>query len=403
MKPISRWTWLVLAGGVAAASIAGNARADEDSHWRLFVGDHTEPVVRAIELDDGSEVGRFDLDSYASLYRSQSGRSVFAVQGEAGTVAAFRSGLVLEDHGEHVDLDIDDPERLETVLSGDKPAHFFENGGRIALFYDGEGRADIFPERQILEGEFSPRDVDAGEPHHGLAASLRDFVIHSVPDPEDASRRPVALRVQDAQGNQVGEDVACPGLHGQAGSGGVLAFGCHDGIVIAMPAGSAAPELRHVSTAELGEGNVSTLRGGTALQFFLANYGQSAVVLIEPGAETTFRKVDLPTRRVDFAVDPAKTRNAYIFTEDGKLHLLDVLSGKIGKSLQLTEPYSMDGHWRDPRPRLAVAGDYLAVTDPLKGVIRLVDTGSFEEERTITVEGAPYTIVAVGGSGKQHD
>ncbi len=63
----------------------------------------------------------------------------------------------------------------------------------------------------------------------------------------------------------------------------------------------------------------------------------------------------------------------------------------------------MDGHWRDPRPRLAVAGDYLAVTDPLKGLIRLVDTDSFEEERTIAVEGMPYTIVAVGGSGKQLD
>ncbi|MBX9464785.1 MAG: metallochaperone AztD [Aquamicrobium sp.] len=403
MKSISRWTWLVLAAGVAAASVAGNAKADEDSHWRLFVGDHTDPIVRAIELDDGKEAGRFDLDSYASLYRSKSGRTVFAVQGEAGKVAIFRSGIAVEDHGEHVDLDIDDPERLETGFSGEKPAHFFENGGRIAMFYDGEGRADIFPEGQVLDGKFSPLTLDVGAPHHGLAASFGDYVIHSVPDPEDASRRPVALRIKDFSDNQVGEDVACPGLHGQAGSGGVLAFGCHDGIVVAMSAGSAAPELRHVSTAELGEGNVSTLRGGTALQFFLTNYGQSAVVLVEPGAETTFRKVDLPMRRVDFAVDPAKTRNTYILTEDGKLHLLDVLSGKIEKSLQLTEPYSMDGHWRDPRPRLAVAGDYLAVTDPLKGVIRLVDTDRFAEERTIAVEGMPYTIVAVGGSGKQHD
>ncbi len=106
---------------------------------------------------------------------------------------------------------------------------------------------------------------------------------------------------------------------------------------------------------------------------------------------------------MDFAVDPARARNAYIFTEDGRLHLLDVLSGRIEKSLQLTEPYSMDGHWRDPRPRLAVAGDHLAVTDPLKGLIRLVDTQTFNEARTIAVEGAPFSIVAVGGSGKAHD
>jgi hypothetical protein len=43
-----------------------------------------------------------------------------------------------------------------------------------------------------------------------------------------------------------------------------------------------------------------------------------------------------------------------LLTEDGQLHLLNVISGEITKSVKITEPYSMDGHWRDPRPRLAV-------------------------------------------------
>lgn len=402
MKGMTKTARLMVAASVAAFAATASAHADEDSHWRIFVGDHTEPVVRAIELDDGTEAGRFALDAYASLSRSKSGRTVFAVQGEAGKVAILKTGIAFEDHGDHVDLDIDEPELLSTTLTGEKPAHFFENDGQIAMFFDGEGRADVFPERQVLDGAFEPLTFDVGAPHHGLATPFGRFIIHSVPNPDDPSQRPVALRVVDQEGAQVGGDVACPGLHGQAVSGRVVAFGCHDGIVVAMPSGG-APELTHVSTADLGEGNVSTLKGGTALQFFLGNYGQSAVTLIEPGAETTIRKIDLPVRRVDFAIDPAKTRNAYIFTEDGRLHLLDVLSGTIEKSMQLTEPYSMDGHWRDPRPRLAVAGDHLAVTDPREGVVRLVDTDSFEEERTIAVEGVPYTIVAVGGSGKQHD
>lgn len=393
---------IMLFAGAAWAFGASVAAADGGEHWRIFVGDHAEPVVRAIELDDGEAAGRFELDSYASIYRSVSGRTVFAVQGEVGKVAIVKTGIAFEDHGDHVDLDVDEAALLDITLEGAKPAHFFENDGRIAMFFDGEGRADIFTERQVLDGEIDPLVIDAGEPHHGLASPMGRFVIHSVPNPEDPSKR-VGLRVVGSDGTRVGADVPCPGVHGQAVSGRVAAFGCHDGIVLAMPGGIDGPELRHVSTLHLGEGNVSTLKGGTALQFFLASYGQGAVVLIEPGAAPSFRKIDLPTRRVDFAVDPERSRNAYVFTEDGQLHLLDVIAGTIVRSVRLTDPYSMDGHWRDPRPRLAVAGDHIVVTDPLAGVVRLVGIASFEEERTIAVEGMPYTVVAVGGSGVEHD
>ena len=52
-----------------------------------------------------------------------------------------------------------------------------------------------------------------------------------------------------------------------------------------------------------------------------------------------------PTRRVHFAVDPIRSRFAYVITEDGQLHKVDVLDGRIAQSLRVTEPYSMDGHW----------------------------------------------------------
>jgi hypothetical protein len=63
----------------------------------------------------------------------------------------------------------------------------------------------------------------------------------------------------------------------------------------------------------------------------------------------------------------------------------------------------MDGHWSDPRPRIAVAGDGIFVTDPLKGVIHVVDAQDFGKTRAFTVGGMPYNIVAVGGSGMAHD
>ena len=68
----------------------------------------------------------------------------------------------------------------------------------------------------------------------------------------------------------------------------------------------------------------------------------------------------------------------------------------------MTEPYSKDGHWRDPRPRLAVADGKVAVTDPRHSLVRLVDPETLKETGTIAVEGQPFAVVAVGGSGASH-
>ncbi|WAJ27778.1 metallochaperone AztD [Antarcticirhabdus aurantiaca] len=399
-----------LAPGAALAQAAphaqadGQARAELGTHYRLFVGDHGAGVVRALDLANGASAGTFALDQSPALTRSASGRTVFAVQGEAGKVAVIATGVSFEDHGDHGDLHVAAPELLPVTIEGAKPAHVVEDSGRIALFDDGTGAVSLFAESAVLDkgASFEPRVLQPGAAHHGLAAPMGDFLVVSVPGATPDDPR-LGLKVLDKEGETVGAVVDCPGVHGQAQSARTFAFGCKDGIVVATPGGAGEPpRLEHVSTAALGEGNVSTLKGGTTMQFFLGNYGPQAVVIIEPGAAEPFRKVELPTRRVDFALDPAEARNAYILTEDGRLHRLDVVTGRIEQSVALTEPYSMDGHWRDPRPRLAVAGDHLAVTDPSKGLVRIVSTDRLAQERTIPVEGVPYTIVAVGGSGAVH-
>jgi hypothetical protein len=147
---------------------------------------------------------------------------------------------------------------------------------------------------------------------------------------------------------------------------------------------------------------VTTLIGGQGLQYFLGNYGADKLVIIDPAEAEPYRLIDLPTRRVHFVTDPVRPKFAYIFTEDGQLRQLDVLKGEITRSVTITEPYSMDGEWSLPRPRLVVAGDVIAVTDPLAGKVHLVDAGRFKITRELSVEGLPYTIVAVGGSGTEH-
>ncbi|MDD7972335.1 hypothetical protein [Roseinatronobacter alkalisoli] len=402
MPRISSVTKRRWATAAATGLLASSAIAQEGTVYRLFIGDHADGIIRAVDLADGTDAGTFAIDQSPAMTRSTSGRTIFAVQGDAGKVAVIDTGIAFEDHGDHQDIKVTEAQLLPIVIEGTRPAHVVEGSGRIAVFDDGTGDVTLFSESDVMGGGFDPVTLAPGAAHHGLAAPMGDFLVVSVPH-EDADQPRLGLRVVDMEGADAGDIVECPGVHGQAQSARILAFGCRDGIVVATPgSGSAPPTLEHIPTADLGDGNVSTLAGGTAMQFFLGNFGPAAVVIIEPGSEYPFRRIDLPTRRVDFALDPALAQNAYILTEDGQLHLLDILSGEITQTLQVTEPYSMDGHWRDPRPRLAVAGEHIAITDPLQGLIRLISTRNFEEDRTIEVEGVPYTIVAVGGSGATH-
>ncbi|WP_428427948.1 zinc metallochaperone AztD [Pararhizobium sp.] len=381
---------------------------DDKETWRLFVADHTQPVVRALDAASGNEIGRFDLGGYAALSLSESGKTVFAVQGDKDTVQVIASGIALSDHGEHRDIEASDPKLLPGIITGKKPSHVVTHGDDVAVFYDHGGKLDLFQESALLGGKGNATSIDTTAAHHGVAVPMGRYVLVSVPNmttevkPDEQPPR-LGLRVVDRQGKQLGDVATCTGLHGEASSARLVAFGCAEGVLVARPDGLNAPKLEMVAYgSDLPEGKVSTLLGGRSMQFFLGNYGEDKVVLIDPDAAAPYRLVDLPTRRVDFALDPANVRNAYILTEDGKLHVLDVVSGEIVRSAGVTEPYSKDGHWRDPRPRLAVAGDRIAITDPRHSLVRMIDSDSLKETATIPVEGMPYAIVAVGGSGAKH-
>jgi YVTN family beta-propeller protein len=381
---------------------------DQKETWRLFVADHTQPVVRALDAASGSELGRFDLGGYAALSLSDSGKTVFAVQGDKDTVQVIASGIALSDHGEHRDIEISDPKLLPGVITGKKPGHVVTHGDDVAVFYDRGGKVDLFQEGALLEGKGNAASIDTTAAHHGVAVPMGQHILVSVPNmttevkPDELPPR-LGLRVVDRDGKQLGEVAICTGLHGEAASARLVAFGCAEGVLVARPGGLDGPKLEMVAYgSDLPEGKVSTLLGGRSMQFFLGNYGEDKVVLIDPDAAAPYRLVELTTRRVDFILDPENVRNAYILTEDGKLHVLDVVSGKIVRSAGVTEPYSKDGHWRDPRPRLAVAGDRIAITDPRHSLVRIIDSDTLKETATIPVEGMPYAIVAVGGSGAKH-
>ncbi|PDT80241.1 zinc metallochaperone AztD [Sinorhizobium sp. BJ1] len=377
--------------------------------WRIFVADHTQPVVRAIDFSDGTELGRYDLKGYAALTASVSGQTVFATQSDHDVVHVIKSGIEFSDHGEHRDLGVSDVALLPVTFEGKRPVHVVPHDDHAILFYDRDGKADIVDEEALLEGKAEVRTVDATKPHHGVAVTSGRYVLVSVPDteietkPDELPLPRVGLRVVDEKGQQIGDMAKCTDLHGEATSARLVAFGCKEGVLVARPGGIDGPKLEMLPyPADFPKAYTGTLLGGKAMQFFLGNYGEDKIVLIDPDNAQPFRLIELPTRRVDFLLDPATPRNAYILTEDGDLHVLDVVEGELVRRGKVTEPYSKDGHWRDPRPRLAVADGQIAITDPRHSLVRVVDAETLKETRTIAVEGQPFSIVAVGGSGASH-
>ncbi len=386
---------------LAATALNAPAFADETSAWRLFIGDHAEAKVSAIDLETGDTIGTFPLASPATLYTTHSGEAVYAVQGAGNQVSAISSGITIDDHGDHGDIEITDPALIDAVVPGERPVHFVEHDGKIALFFDGTGTTSIVGEHSWLDdGNVDPKIIDSGSPHHGVAVPWGDYTIISVPNAEDPTALPIGVNVINAAGEIVGETHGCADLHGEASSGNMLAIACAEGLLIVT--GSGEPKIEKITYADLPEGKSTTLIGGQGMQYFLGNYGANKVVIIDPAEANPYRLVELPTRRVHFVTDPIRPRFAYIFTEDGQLRQLDVIKGEIVNSLQVTAPYSMDGEWSLPRPRLAVAGDTVAVTDPLEGKVHLVDAENLTLSDEITVEGTPFAMVAVGGSGVEH-
>lgn len=402
----------IMSGAVLMPVLGGSfaQAADETKEaWRLFITDQTEGGVTVVDLENKAIIDQFATTGYVThLVPSESGKSLAAVQMDHDAVHMIDSGIKLFSHGDHSDIEIQDAVLLPVTITGKRPVHAVPDHGAFYVFFDGEGEARIFNEDQLISGKDNYKTIKASAPHHGVAVPMGNYMLISEPN-LDVETKPgslpprLGLKILDQDSNQVGSIHTCTGLHGEASSAGVTAFGCEEGVILALPNGDDVPTIKMLDyDAAMPGGRVGTLVGGKAMQFFLGNYGADKLVFIDRSEEMPFQLIDLPVRYVHFILDPARVTTAYVFTENGYLHAVDLLGGKIIRSAQITEPYSKDGHWRDPRPRLAIAGDIITITDPREQLVRLVDAETFADKGSIVVDGLPFNIVAIGGSGLAH-
>lgn len=405
---------LACATGVSFV-LAANAMAQEAEHdredvtlFRVFVGDHADPKVTAFDLGEPNKRWTFETTGQSKLYGVDNGKAVVAVQSDDDAVQFIRSGIVLQSHGDHSDIDIADPVALEGMLTGPRPFHLIDHDGKVVINFDRGGYAEIVDAHDLGEGKIESSRLFQAKAHHGYAAPIGNAWVTSVASqaPVEGGGAPKRLGLQqvEADGTPVGEIATCTGIHGEAFSGAYLATGCEEGIltVTASADGPSFRMLPYPADRPAGE-TTGTLLGSRSLQVFLGNHGDRGLIVVDPVDEPHVRYIELPFRRIDFALDPANARFGYVLTEDGTLHQIDVLDGTIVRSAKVTDPYSMDGHWNDPRPRLAMAGNEVVMSDPKAGMVRRIAKDTLRPAGTIPVEGVPYSIAVVGGSGVVHE
>lgn len=378
------------------------AAADDKGVWRVFVADATTPAVEVFDIATGSRLDRFSLTSPARVYAGDSGAFVYAVQGEADRVSAIATGFSFEDHGDHADMEVAAPALVGDILSGTTPVHFVPHGDDIAVFFDGEGVTRVFSDQAVGKGDLAVQTYASARPHHGVASAFGDVVLISEPVKDSDAALPDWVRAVAADGTQVGAPHDCPGLHGEAGSGKLTAFGCSDGILVFSP-GTEGPVSKHFAyPAELGEGRTGALRGTEAYEMFVGNYGANKLLLIDPSAEEPFRSVEFAGPQIGFELDPARPKFAYALGFDGTLSEINLLGGVITRTLPVTGPYSTEGGHGAVRPALAVAGETIIVSDPEAASLHLIAAESFTASGAIALEGKPASIAAVGGIPASH-
>lgn len=397
---------LGLAGAVILAALPAMAHEDVEA-WRLFVADQATGRITALDLAHPEKRWNFDVTGPAKLYPSQSGRAVIAVQSDNDEVAFLSSGIALKSHGDHADMDITDPARIDAVLTGPRPFHVVTHGGFTAINFDKGGYAALLQEDDILQGRVDGSRFRQSRAHHGFVAGMKDYIISSVASPDapvkegDPAPR-IGVQAFRKDASAIGTLQPCTDLHGEAFSGEYLLTGCKEGVVAIRDRKGQAEFTMLPYPTDLPTGNTGTLLGSQTMQVFLGNYGAQALMVIDPTEAPYFHYIELPFRRVDFVLDAVKPQFGYVLTEDGVLHQIDLLNAQIVRSVQVTKAYSMEGHWRDPRPRLVMAGDHIVLTDPKQASLLVLDSATLTEKNRIPVDGLPYNIVAIGGSGVQH-
>jgi hypothetical protein len=419
---------------LALVCLATSGPADAHDHTvlrgRLVFADHEKPVVRVLDLDTGEVTHSFDLPKANPGFAGVEGGRYVAIKtgDEAGTIRFLDTGLIVESHGDHVDIDKSEVKLLDFAVTGDRPAHVVSAKGELALFYDGvrpwerksEAKAVLIPIRSLALKAPEVTIWPSPAPQHGIVIPLggRQWLM-SVPNPvyakgEDrsASSRPDGFELLEGGdkgwkrlahfNDSARADASCKLFHGYAASRGSHVFGCAEGMdggmLVLSQGGKGRWSGRRIAYPD--ERRVSAIKAREGARYMVGNYGlkapYDALLRIDPAAKAGGAADVLPVPGGQAACQfelSGKGDRLVNLTPDGKLRVYEIApSWRELASFDAVAGFDCQYGAKTPTPGLAVIGGSAFVSDPGNGRIREYHLDTLKQGLDLPVGGMPANL-----------
>lgn len=276
-------------------------------------------------------------------------------------------------------------------LAGSAPGHVVGEHGKTAVFDDGSGVIQVFRDDQVERRALAVNVLAPFAAHHGIAVPLPSGYLVSVPAVGSTARVGLARIGED--GRVISRWDTCPGLHGDGpAKGGVVAFGCDDGVVL-YRTGS----VRKVTEPAGTTGRVSALAGTEDSPVVVGNFSSTELALIDTRS-AAMRLVDLGRAFGSFTRDDSG--DVVVLGVDGAVHLIDEVSGRVTGSVPAIPAWTPPTDFTVARPTMTLVDGDAVICDPRTDEVLVVDLAERRVARRATLPVDPFAVFSV--TGHQH-
>jgi hypothetical protein len=404
--PVSRLLTTALVLGLAAcgddSSTAAPATVPSTEFRRLVVTD-TAPFARIFDAATGLRVDSMGgLPSRVTYLYTAKGRIAFA-HFQTRNQVSFIDGGVFEQNGRGVKQ----APRIVGSFSDQTPIHGNYNGDMVSVHFDGSGNVRFWSEQGIAAGNTAPlATINTGAAHHGAGMATLDggMMSASLRDPNGTS--PIGVVVYNRQGQEVGRNTSCPGLHGLAGNASGKLYGCADGGLLVTATGGTVSfqKITHATDPRFGIGTVWAREGQPNFLVRMSIRGQpvsaaTRALGVAQVSSRTMSPIALPGNDIDWTADiDYSGRHALVIGRSGNLYVVDMTTRQVMGTLNGLVP-AMPTSGTVLTPFLAVADGLAYITSPTQGRVYEVAinaSGTPSIARTMNVGGTPERIVVLG-------
>ncbi|WP_024794814.1 zinc metallochaperone AztD [Tomitella biformata] len=335
-----------------------------------------------------------DVEGFTRLSPAGDGRHVLVSAGDR--FATLDLGAWSEAHGSHSHHYTAEPRLTGADFPAKKPGHVVPNGGRTALFDDGDGLVRIFDPRDLADGLPAMTSHPSAEAHHGVAVPLADGgLITTIGDATSRS----GITVLDGEGRELTRNEACPGLHGEAVAQDAVVFGCEDGVLVYRDGA-----ITQIPSPD-AYGRIGNQAGSAVSDVVLGDYKvdksgeleRPERVMLVDTATMALRPVDLGTSYSFRSLGRGPAGEALVLGTDGALHVIDPATGEVIDKIAVVAPWTESEVWQEPRPTLFVEGATAYVTEPSTQSIHAVDLETGAVTATRALPQTPNELTGIAG------